>query len=173
SLLYLICWLGTFGINSEDRDNINKENTAEIEKWRRGTMKSIAKCKRRQMNSMDTFSGLILAGFQEEYFVLKLLATNIYMALFQHNGCEGAYFDTKDIVAPHSYALAIAAKLNSLQGGQSSSKQSKPDPLAVRKEYEKAIVDDLLKAIRSATEASEDYCVLLATAQGSGTAPNQ
>ncbi|KAJ2561551.1 hypothetical protein IW140_006561, partial [Coemansia sp. RSA 1813] len=173
SLLYLICWLGTFGINSKDRANINKKKPAEIEKWRRGTMQDIAECKRRQMNSMDTFSVSILAGFQEEYNLLKLLATDIYTALFQHNGCEGAYLDTKDIVAPHSYALAVAAVLNNQQGGQSSGKQPKPDPLAVRKEYEKAIVDDLLKAIQAAAAASEDLCMRQTTAQGRGTAPNQ
>ncbi|KAJ1661491.1 hypothetical protein EV178_006580 [Coemansia sp. RSA 1646] len=125
------------------------------------------------MNSMDTFSVSILAGFQEEYNLLKLLATDIYTALFQHNGCEGAYLDTKDIVAPHSYALAVAAVLNNQQGGQSSGKQPKPDPLAVRKEYEKAIVDDLLKAIQAAAAASEDLCMRQTTAQGRGTAPNQ
>ncbi|KAJ2084855.1 hypothetical protein IW138_006562, partial [Coemansia sp. RSA 986] len=92
----------------------------------------------------------------EEYLILKRLATNIYMALFQHDGCEGAFLDTQDIVASNSYALEIAAVLNNLQGGQSSSKQPKPDPLTVRKDYEKEIVDDLLKAIRAATEASED-----------------
>ncbi|KAJ2211585.1 hypothetical protein EV179_005351, partial [Coemansia sp. RSA 487] len=173
SLLYLICWLGTFGINSEDRDNINKKKTAEIEKWRHGTMKSIAHCKRNQMDNIVNFTRLILAGFQEKYKLLKLLATNIYMALFQHDGCEGAYLDTEDIAAPYSYALAVADMLNEPQGGQSSSKQPKPDPLAVRKEYEKEIVDEFLKAIRAATEAAEDYCMLRPTAQGSGTAPNQ
>ncbi|KAJ1764832.1 hypothetical protein LPJ74_006558 [Coemansia sp. RSA 1843] len=122
---------------------------------------------------MDTFSVAILAGFQEKYKLLKLLATNIYMALFQHHGCEGAYFDTGDIATPYSYALAIADILNDLQGGQSSSKQPKPDPLTVRKEYEKEIVDDLLKAIRAAAAASEDLCMQRAIAQGSGTAPKQ
>ncbi|KAJ2085232.1 hypothetical protein IW138_006439 [Coemansia sp. RSA 986] len=173
SLLYLICWLGTFGINSKDRDNINKKKTAEIEKWRHGTMQDIAECKRRQMNSMDTFSGLILAGFQEEYNVLKLLATKIYMALFQHDGCKGAYFDTEDIVATDSFTLAFADMLNEPQGDQSSSKQPKSDPLVVRKEYEKEIVDDLLKAIRAAAAASEDFFLQKAIAQGNETAPNQ
>ncbi|KAJ2089061.1 hypothetical protein IW140_005090 [Coemansia sp. RSA 1813] len=156
SLLYLICWLGTFGINSEDRDNIDKDKTAEIEKWRHGTMQDIARCKRNQMDSMVNFTRFILAGFQEKYDLLKLLATDIYMALFQHNGCEGAYFDTQNIVVPYSYALAIANMRKGLQGGQSS-KQPKPDPLAGRREYEEVIVDNLLEAIRAAATASEDF----------------
>ncbi|KAJ1764037.1 hypothetical protein LPJ74_006722 [Coemansia sp. RSA 1843] len=122
---------------------------------------------------MDTFSVSILAGFQEKYGMLKRLATNIYMALFQHDGCEGASLDTQSILASNSYALEIADILNDLQGGQSSSKQPKPDPLAVRKEYEKEIVDDLLKAIRAAAAASEDLCMQRAITQGSGTAPKQ
>ncbi|KAJ1764686.1 hypothetical protein LPJ74_006599 [Coemansia sp. RSA 1843] len=122
---------------------------------------------------MDTFSGLILAGFQEEYNLLKLLATEIYMALFQHDGCKGTSCDTHNIVTSDSYARAVADILNALQGGESSSKQPKPDPLVVRKEYEKAIVNDLLKAIRAAAAASEDLCMQRAIAQGSGTAPNQ
>ncbi|KAJ2562156.1 hypothetical protein IW140_006472 [Coemansia sp. RSA 1813] len=125
------------------------------------------------MNSMDTFSVSILAGFQKEYLILKRLATDIYMALFQHGGCEGAFLDAEEIAAPHSYALAIADMMNALQGGQSSSKQPKPDPLAVRKEYEKAIVNNLLEAIRAAAAASEDFFLQKATAQGSETAPNQ
>ncbi|KAJ2209441.1 hypothetical protein EV179_006584 [Coemansia sp. RSA 487] len=125
------------------------------------------------MNSMDTFSGSILAGFQEKYGMLKRLATNIYMALFQHDGCEGASLDTQSILASNSYALEIADMMNALQGGQSSSKQPKLDPLAVRKEYEKAIVDNLLEAIRAAAAASEDFFLQKATVQGSETAPNQ
>ncbi|KAJ1667683.1 hypothetical protein IW140_001259 [Coemansia sp. RSA 1813] len=173
-LLYLICWFGTFGINSEDRANIDKDKTTEIGKWQCETMQDIAHCKRNQIDNIVNFSRLILARFQEECLILQPLATNIYMVLFQHDGYEGTYFDTQNVAALYSYALAFVNILNEPQGGQSSIKQPKPHPLAGCKEYDKeATVNNLLKAIRAVTAVSEDFFLQKATAQGSEATPSQ
>ncbi|KAJ2759813.1 hypothetical protein H4S06_002044 [Coemansia sp. BCRC 34490] len=50
SLLYLICWLATLGINSDDRDGMDDEIVEEIDKWRYADMSTIARAK---CNHMD------------------------------------------------------------------------------------------------------------------------
>ncbi|KAJ2541905.1 hypothetical protein EV175_006103, partial [Coemansia sp. RSA 1933] len=36
SLLYVICWLGTYGLNHADSRHIKKDETNEISKWQTG-----------------------------------------------------------------------------------------------------------------------------------------
>ncbi|KAJ2538427.1 hypothetical protein EV175_006475, partial [Coemansia sp. RSA 1933] len=56
SLLYLICWQATFGINNTDRENVKEDKTvAEVLKWRDGDMVDIANEKHKQMHSLDAF----------------------------------------------------------------------------------------------------------------------
>ncbi|KAJ2559303.1 hypothetical protein EV175_000413 [Coemansia sp. RSA 1933] len=66
SLLYVICWLGTYGVNHRDRETVKHNKVAPIEKWRSGSMPIIANEKRTQMHNLDTFRSNILAGFQDQ-----------------------------------------------------------------------------------------------------------
>ncbi|KAJ2686518.1 hypothetical protein GGH99_003464, partial [Coemansia sp. RSA 1285] len=73
SLLYLICWQATFGINNADRKDVKADRiVAEILKWRDGDMVDIANEKRKQLHSLDTFESTILVGFQDQYVLLKM-----------------------------------------------------------------------------------------------------
>ncbi|KAJ2400106.1 hypothetical protein GGI23_002245 [Coemansia sp. RSA 2559] len=67
SLLYLVCWLRTFGINSADSSDVKKDKAEEISRWQSGDMQKIAKQKRTQMDSLELFKKTILVGFQERY----------------------------------------------------------------------------------------------------------
>ncbi|KAJ1958146.1 hypothetical protein EC988_000467 [Linderina pennispora] len=75
SLLYLVCWLGTFGINSDDRMSEEDSRGFPINSWRYGkSMHEIGRAKGNHMHSADNFSTEILVNFQPEYKFLKGLA---------------------------------------------------------------------------------------------------
>ncbi|KAJ1904732.1 hypothetical protein LPJ81_002326 [Coemansia sp. IMI 209127] len=61
SLLYLICWLGTMGVNRDD-------------------------CKKRERN--DNWAILVQDEFMPEYKLLKALALYLHGALFNHQECR-------------------------------------------------------------------------------------
>ncbi|KAJ2805451.1 hypothetical protein H4R20_002089 [Coemansia guatemalensis] len=90
SLLYVICWLATFGISSSYRNA--DANTADypICMWRIGGEKKIAKTKRGHMHNEDIFISQIVGEFQSKYELLPDLATELHKELFCHAGCEGA-----------------------------------------------------------------------------------
>ncbi|KAJ2656561.1 hypothetical protein IWW48_004979 [Coemansia sp. RSA 1200] len=178
SLLYLICWQATFGINNADRKNVKADKVvAEVLKWRDGDMVDIANEKRKQMHSLDTFKSTILAGFQDQYVLLKMVAVALYEALFQHKGCEGALLQLPQLLQLKRAVMSQgfrkhldAIKQPSIRndqsmpnspakskGDQASSKQPDSDPLVNRKLWENAIIDELLKIIKDASVLAEEF----------------
>ncbi|KAJ2531595.1 hypothetical protein EV175_007210, partial [Coemansia sp. RSA 1933] len=106
------------------------------------------------MNTLEGFSSNILAGFQDRYELLELLADAIYEALFQHQGCEGA------IIRKRQRANSYAAIVNRAGGSnrptdQPSAEQPDRDPLVLRKNNEEGIIGTLLEAIRRASAAAQ------------------
>ncbi|KAJ2345703.1 hypothetical protein IWW50_005630, partial [Coemansia erecta] len=55
SIIYMLCWIGTFGWNSETRRAAPDPNM-EIYKWKNGSIKMIARAKHRSMNTPDDFT---------------------------------------------------------------------------------------------------------------------
>ncbi|KAJ1904609.1 hypothetical protein LPJ81_002394 [Coemansia sp. IMI 209127] len=163
SLLYLICWLGTFGINDDDRKNTKKDKIAEINKWRSEKMKDIAECKRKHMDSLESFKKDILAGFQDDYMMLKALAASIYEALFQWEGCvKGASLEEEFHMPSDPFKSAGIEAIAMFQSGQSSKpKPKRDDPLVSRLEHEGAIVDKLLDIMKDASAVSERVCTVI------------
>ncbi|KAJ2497747.1 hypothetical protein GGI11_008101 [Coemansia sp. RSA 2049] len=176
SLLYLICWQATFGINNADRKDVKADRiVAEILKWRDGDMVDIANEKRKQLHSLDTFKSTILVGFQDQYVLLRQLAVDIYEALFQHNGCEGSLLQLKKAVMSQGIRKYLEAvrqpsirnvqsKLNppaKSKGDQASSKQPEPDsdldPLVNRKVREEPIINKLLTITNGASVLAEEF----------------
>ncbi|KAJ2511028.1 hypothetical protein H4217_007582 [Coemansia sp. RSA 1939] len=156
SLLYLICWLATFGINSDDRDGMDDEIVEEIDKWRYADMSTIARAKRNHMDSFANFNRLVLSGFQGKYEILKVLAIDIYNALFQHKGCEGAFHGERETAtASNKYDIAINKIVKNMQGIQSHNSQPGSDPLISRDNYKPQILANLLEATRDAAKACE------------------
>ncbi|KAJ1763497.1 hypothetical protein LPJ74_006799, partial [Coemansia sp. RSA 1843] len=60
SIIYVLCWLGTFGVNADDEEEHkrpdNDFDSLNIEKWRIGTDKAVANAKRNHMHSHDNFA---------------------------------------------------------------------------------------------------------------------
>ncbi|KAJ1971419.1 hypothetical protein H4R35_005270 [Dimargaris xerosporica] len=58
SLLYVACWLGTYGLDEEARVGATQAELQElkVQQWLIGTMTGVAKAKRSAMENMNTFS---------------------------------------------------------------------------------------------------------------------
>ncbi|KAJ2695743.1 hypothetical protein H4218_005078 [Coemansia sp. IMI 209128] len=89
SLLYLVCWLGTFGINHEQRAQHVAGPGLLILHWSKGAAAKIAAHKRLHMANTDTFGEAILSGMRNVNGPLYRLALSIYRALFARPGCVG------------------------------------------------------------------------------------
>ncbi|KAJ1796498.1 hypothetical protein LPJ59_003712 [Coemansia sp. RSA 2399] len=176
SLLYLVCWLGTFGINSADSGGVKKKKAEEISKWRSGEMQDIADAKRKHMHSLESFETNILVGFQDKYMLLKRLAVRIYKALFQHEGCKGASRDNQGLdMLEDSPTVLLDRLLGRQHGDQPAKEEPQSDPLAKRKEpaIEKSIVENLLAVIGAESEIAKEYLERKAAKDGKKKAASQ
>ncbi|KAJ2618413.1 hypothetical protein GGI26_006564, partial [Coemansia sp. RSA 1358] len=84
SLLYLVCWLATFGIKS-DNDRADENVRLPIESWSSDSPSITAREKRNHLYSVELFEDNILEYFQEgqdPQNVLGLLAKGLHGALF-------------------------------------------------------------------------------------------
>ncbi|KAJ2101420.1 hypothetical protein IW146_009331, partial [Coemansia sp. RSA 922] len=94
SLLYLVCWLGTFGVNKAQRAAYAARHTAGLEPrrpimaWNQGTAADIAGRKRDHLATFAAFDSNILF-YMRKNSPLRPLAEDMYMALFLHPGCYG------------------------------------------------------------------------------------
>ncbi|KAJ2557307.1 hypothetical protein EV175_001427 [Coemansia sp. RSA 1933] len=172
SLLYVICWLATFGINQADRESIGSGHDAEIMEWRKGDMKDIADEKRVQMDSLINFRETTLVGFQGRYKLLAMLADAIYQALFQHEGCEGAII-RKVQVANSFESIVNLVVGGSLPSDQPSADQPGRDPLVRRKENEDDIIRTLVTTIQTASTAAQQILARRAASVGGTSVPAQ
>ncbi|KAJ1901362.1 hypothetical protein LPJ71_005685, partial [Coemansia sp. S17] len=108
SLLYVLCWIATFGINDNDRSilsEIHKDNEVplEISEWHTGNnMVAIAVKKRNLLDGPNLFTTNISDRFPissedskiPDYSSLNELAVDLYRAMFQNplvdEKCRGA-----------------------------------------------------------------------------------
>ncbi|KAJ2556096.1 hypothetical protein EV175_002118 [Coemansia sp. RSA 1933] len=171
SLLYVICWLATFGINQADRERIGSGHGAKILKWRKGNMKDIADEKRNQMNTLEGFRSNILAGFQGRYKLLAMLADAIYNTLFQHEGCEGAIIQKVQVA--NLFESDMDEDVHDLPSDQPSAEQPGRDPLVRCKVNREAIIGTLLAIIRTASQRAQRNLARRAANIGTTSAPAQ
>ncbi|KAJ2011073.1 hypothetical protein GGI14_006257, partial [Coemansia sp. S680] len=94
SLLYLVCWLGTFGVNKKERKEYAARYAAERKKmlpimhWNLGTAAESADHKRNHMDTALDFETNILSNMRDG--PLRDLARDMHKALFLHPACSGA-----------------------------------------------------------------------------------
>ncbi|KAJ1798491.1 hypothetical protein LPJ59_002467, partial [Coemansia sp. RSA 2399] len=65
SLLYIVCWVGTYGIN-EHNPGVSRSADIPIKKWRGNSSSGIGREKRSSLASEDTFREHILENFYKE-----------------------------------------------------------------------------------------------------------
>ncbi|KAJ2838460.1 hypothetical protein FBU31_000916 [Coemansia sp. 'formosensis'] len=150
SLLYLVCWLGTFGINRAKRMEYAMDYAARrrgrrkpclpIFDWVRGNPEVIARYKRSHMASERTFCDNILSNMHEDS-PLRHLALDIYRVLFLPPGCYGTSRLTnqqlEEVADINTRNLLLAVP--AINGRR--------DPLILRIVFEKAIILNLLEVL--------------------------
>ncbi|KAJ2111540.1 hypothetical protein IW146_005281 [Coemansia sp. RSA 922] len=144
SFLYLVCWLGNFGINKADRAayiaGLPKDHRLPIKNWNQGTASDIADTKRLHMTTESTFRTNIVSRMRENS-PLRPLAFDMYRALFLHPGCYGVTLVTNDEFAEMEDgnirdALHAVPVINGMR-----------DPLVLRNNHIDAIIANLLDVL--------------------------
>ncbi|KAJ2254382.1 hypothetical protein GGI13_002189 [Coemansia sp. RSA 455] len=152
SLLYLVCWLGTFGVNQAQRvayvAGLPKDPDLPILAWNRGIAANIAEAKRFHMSTPVDFFGSIVSKMRENS-PLRPLAEDIHMALFAHRDCYG----TKVIEAMISNrALMMTDIPEALRNAMAEGRTR--DVLVLRNDYMAAIIADLLEVLARHRDAA-------------------
>ncbi|KAJ2831768.1 hypothetical protein GGI24_001470 [Coemansia furcata] len=118
SLLYLICWMATFGINEAQRREFAVRyreggvGKISILGWTEGNAADIAECKRTHMTSEFAFGTYVLSKMPPDS-PLRPLALDIYRALFNYPGSYGTTRILDDQLQ-HVGNLAIETALRAL-----------------------------------------------------------
>ncbi|KAJ2731714.1 hypothetical protein IW152_004361 [Coemansia sp. BCRC 34962] len=118
SLLYVLCWVATFGINADDREILAKWHKTlsiplKISLWHADhDTVAIADDKRNHLHSLDMFITNIAQRFPTEqvsdglpdYSPLSVLAIDLYSEMFQNSmvdgNCRGALKINNSVVVP-------------------------------------------------------------------------
>ncbi|KAJ1981434.1 hypothetical protein H4R35_000732 [Dimargaris xerosporica] len=141
SLLYVICWVGTYGFKPESSAKSTEPAAPKpkLHRWLEGSMEDAASEKRFRMGSPDT-AGRIVGCFQPLAGVSNLqdLTLELHLALFQYHECPGAI-----LVGPRLLQLRRLA----------ANSGSSYDPLKARANYQHEVVNNCHKALQAAREA--------------------
>ncbi|KAJ1870998.1 hypothetical protein LPJ57_005265, partial [Coemansia sp. RSA 486] len=157
SLLYVLCWLGTTGINKDDEVTYEEAAKLAVAKWQGANAESVALAKRGNLSGPQVFESSILSEFLDEsgYGILSDLAYSLYMSLFFNKSisvlAHGVANNTTRILKSYEDSNVVSvAEID--KHATVGTKGRVVDPFAVRAkpEFEKKIVKDLLEIIKKA-----------------------
>ncbi|KAJ2026174.1 hypothetical protein GGI06_000280 [Coemansia sp. S85] len=137
SLLYLVCSLGTLGINRADRAGFVEDPSMLIMWWNKGAAVTIAKQKRVHLSSEMVLTENIL--FFMRPGPLHDLALDMYRVLFLHPGTFGTTrINNAQLAAMRDDGIAAALRALPVIDGRR-------DPLALRLQFVAEIIRNLLE----------------------------
>ncbi|KAJ2752148.1 hypothetical protein H4S06_003988 [Coemansia sp. BCRC 34490] len=88
SIIYVLCWLGTFGVNTDDEKTHQRldYSSLDILRWRNGMDKVVANAKRNHMGSLANFVSNVPRQFVRDssYLPLMELVVNLRQTLFDN-----------------------------------------------------------------------------------------
>ncbi|KAJ2315073.1 hypothetical protein H4S01_000668 [Coemansia sp. RSA 2610] len=147
SLIYILCWLGTIGINRDDQTNVKIRSDLTICHWRDGSATNIAKAKRRTLQHSDLFGNEILACFAHPllYANLARLILELRSQLFYNERLSSLAQGCIDFDPMYSSIRNAELRTHYLDCNIDT---TVVDPFARRAEFADAIVDDLLNVIQ-------------------------
>ncbi|KAJ2807796.1 hypothetical protein H4R20_001131 [Coemansia guatemalensis] len=160
SLIYILCWLGTIGVNRADQSDSVGMEKLQIASWQRGNAAIIADAKRGHLASIEALNSTILRKFCEYpgYDHLGELVADLYLQLFQNprvslrsRGCGGKKFFGKRL--PNIENMHITPDGRLIDEHISS---EITDPFARRAEIADEIMGDLLAVLKSARDQALD-----------------
>ncbi|KAJ1993672.1 hypothetical protein GGI25_001563 [Coemansia spiralis] len=161
SLLYLVCWLCSYGIN----DTVPLRNDAyklPILKWSVGhDVLDIANAKRYHLSTMDNFSDFITDNFntpQSGYYFLQAMAEELHSTLFfnesidRNENCHGSTKDRLNTSSKH----ALIGGFKGMYISRNKTPPKRIDPFVERIKYAKEISEQLLKVLEKYVEGSKN-----------------
>ncbi|KAJ2841936.1 hypothetical protein IWW36_006088 [Coemansia brasiliensis] len=161
SLLYVICWLATFGITSDDRLIEIEKSEYPIVLWTTGTAKAAALAKRTHMDSSRNFETNIADNFQGRYTLLRKLATNLHKVLFLNEKCLGALRSTYTVKESTTKPTSRSKHSDSDSSDDSDLEEGTVsyviDPLVERCKHVDNIVEELLGVMDSMKRKAKRY----------------
>ncbi|KAJ1781708.1 hypothetical protein LPJ59_006986 [Coemansia sp. RSA 2399] len=158
SLLYLVCWYGTFGINNNCTD---QKCCHDINEWCAGSDNKIADQKRLDLSTVDNFGNRIVNDFGKhdsndgDSEILKGLATDLHMALFFNLDLDSPYHGTQIPIKMLSFGYLRNKKGRAGHKDRSTVKATKDaeppsepvDPFEMRVKREEDIAEELLNIL--------------------------
>ncbi|KAJ2308509.1 hypothetical protein IWW55_000392 [Coemansia sp. RSA 2706] len=147
SLIYILCWLGTIGINREDQNNVEIRSNLPICHWRDGSAVDVARAKRRTLQTSVILCDDVLNRFAHPllYTDLKQFILELRSQLFDNKrlsrlarGCYDFDPTNPSIRKPKLRAHHLDCSIDT----------TVVDPFARRAEFADAIVDDLLRVVQ-------------------------
>ncbi|KAJ2752149.1 hypothetical protein H4S06_003989 [Coemansia sp. BCRC 34490] len=158
SLIYVLCWLGTTGINLNDEKQFYPNDQLPISDWQGSDPKRVARAKRHHLQTWSGFVGDILNGFLKlpGYSQLKRLVGNLYTHLFSNRKYPAALHGT--IARDESQFDEEWFSEGDDSGSEIEAQQtaSNKDPFEQRAKCAADIANDLLEVILTArTKALE------------------
>ncbi|KAJ1673638.1 hypothetical protein EV182_004846 [Spiromyces aspiralis] len=160
SLLYVVCWLGTYGINEHTRrkkdggGDDSELKDLDIRRWRYGSFAKIASDKRSHLESGVAFRNNILAGFNSNVKHCKMLtrlASDLRRTLVERkeSGCWGSLRRSKEDESSSDLGL------NDNSDDDSGGNKDLTDPFERRIEHCERISAELLGVLERYAEKAK------------------
>ncbi|KAJ2554057.1 hypothetical protein EV175_002723, partial [Coemansia sp. RSA 1933] len=153
SLIYVLCWLGTTGINDKDGKAYNSKKRLPINAWQHDDPELVAESKRDKLASENAFADDILDRFlKPEYSVLSSLVESLYTTLFFNGRLSLLSQGTKKVIRFNQRSLErdLEDCLDKDDGTELR------DPFERRAKHAEHIADDLLRVILDEREKARD-----------------
>ncbi|PIA18252.1 hypothetical protein COEREDRAFT_6501 [Coemansia reversa NRRL 1564] len=156
SLIYILCWLGTIGVNRNDQNESVNMDQLQISSWQRGNAAVIAAAKILHMGTLVGLNDGILCNFRKlpGYEHLDDLVASLYCQLFQNTqvsllsrGCKPQRI--------HNNILNNMAQMNIVPDGgfiDEAISSKITDPFARRAEIADELSKDLLAVLKLARD---------------------
>ncbi|KAJ2569475.1 hypothetical protein IW140_003029 [Coemansia sp. RSA 1813] len=102
SMLYILCWIGTFGWSSSTRANKSGDSgePKQLDRWHMGTLKEIAKAKRADLHNKDHFQNIALEfnfGLENVDLLFNLVKELRNVLIDKYSGNLGGALKNEDM----------------------------------------------------------------------------
>ncbi|KAJ2607364.1 hypothetical protein H4S08_004849 [Coemansia sp. RSA 1365] len=150
SLIYVLCWLGTFGANSADKNPNFSENTLPIDGWKSNDANVCVAQKQQHLSTKDTFEDAILKHFiaHQDYLHLVCVVRELYTTLFYNSEVSPRSRGLLVWEEPFGEPLPYAAQPHETELLDHKVNPDTADPFERRAEIAETIADKLLSVFK-------------------------
>ncbi|KAJ2210139.1 hypothetical protein EV179_006422, partial [Coemansia sp. RSA 487] len=153
SLIYVLCWPGTTGINQDDEKLFDRADGLPIEDWQGISPEKVATSKRDKLQTPDSFVTNMLAKFLKlpGYSRLRALVGVLYMKMFFNESYSSFFHGTitkaKPLLVEEEHSDEETSSPDSPVDQDEEQDDDARNPFKRRADYAENIADDLLKTL--------------------------